>query len=293
MRVIVIGSSGQLGTDLMSVLSSDSYFEPMGITHPEIEVSNLNAEASLLKRKPDAVINTAAFHKTDACEVDPMKAFRVNAVGPFHVANACRALNAIDLFQSTDYVFGGEKESPYSEDDEPNPKNVYGLSKMAGERITALNAPRHYIIRSSGLFGTIGSSGKGGNFVESILKQARAGEEIKVVDDNTISPTYTKDLAGAIAALLKREPPYGVYHIANSGSCTWWQFATDIIRLAGLKIEVKRTSSLDYPTKAIRPKMSALSTVKLADCGIQMRDHEEALRDYMVSKGYIQTPAST
>lgn len=288
MKVIVIGSNGQLGTDLMRTLSAESSFEVTGLTHNDIEVSDVQAESKLVSLRPDVTINTAAFHKTDACEDEPKRAFEVNTLGALHVARACSVLNAVNVFQSTDFVFGGERRSPYSEEDEPNPINVYGASKVAGEKITAAYSPSHYIVRSSSLFGVAGSSGKGGNFVESILKQGHAGGEIKVVDDITMSPTYTKDLAASIVALLQKKPPFGVYHIANSGSCTWWQFASDIIRLAGLNAEVKKTSSSDYPTKARRPPMSALSSAKLAKHGIRMRDYREALSDYLIAKGHVQ-----
>lgn len=284
----MIGSNGQLGSDVMRALTQDPAFEPIGLTHSEIDVADPQAESTLINLQPDAVINTAAFHKTDACEDEPGKAFEVNALGPLHVARACRATDAVNIFQSTDYVFGGDKESPYTEDDTPNPINVYGASKLAGEQITAAYSSNHYVVRSSSLFGVMGSSGKGGNFVESIVKQARSGKEISVVDDITMSPTYTKDLAGAIAELLRRRPPFGVYHIANSGSCTWWQFASDIVQSIGLTAQVRKTSSRDYPAKARRPSMSALSNKKLSERGINMRPYREALKDYEAAKDHLR-----
>ena len=283
----MIGSSGQLGTDLMEAFGTDRSFEAVGLTHADIEVSGCKAESRLIELKPAVVVNTAAFHRTEACEDDAPRAFAVNSLGAFHVAKASRALEAVNIYQSTDYVFSGGKGVSYSEEDEADPINVYGASKLAGEKITAGYSTKYYVVRSSSLFGVAGSSGKGGNFVESILKQARAGAEIRVVNDITMSPTYTKDLAAAIVEMIKRKPPYGVYHVTNSGSCTWWQFASDIVRLAGLEVEVKKSSSADRISKVRRPSISALSNSKLAGFGIKMRDYKDALRDYLVAKGHL------
>lgn len=158
----MIGSGGQLGTDLMNTLSTAGSFEPIGLTHSDIEVSDPLTVSKIASLRPHAVINTAAFHKTDACKDDPRKAFEVNALGPLHIAKACTASNAINISQSTDYVFGGDKKSPYTESDDPSPINVYGIPKLAGEKMTTSYSPSHYIIRSSSLFGLAGASGKGG-----------------------------------------------------------------------------------------------------------------------------------
>lgn len=285
MNVAVIGSSEQLGSDLLEVLNK-SGFATHAITHDDLEVSDFESCKNLLGLKLDVVINTAAFHKTDACEDDPLKAFAVNALGAYNVSRVCRELDAIHLYISTDYVFDGEKTIPYVETDSTNPLNVYGTSKVAGETLVKNYSPEHYIIRSSSLFGRAGASGKGGNFVETIVKKASNGEEIKVVDDVTMSPTNTLDLAEAISKVIEKRPPYGVYHVVNSGYCTWWEFARTISSTIDAKVDVQSISSKDFQSKAKRPKMSALSNSKLSSYGIRMRSWEEALNDYLHVKGY-------
>ena len=188
---------------------------------------------------------------------------------------------------STDYVFYGDNDTPYTEEDIPRPINVYGISKLAGEGLAAAYAPKHYIIRSSSLFGLAGASGKGGNFVETMIRKAVNKEEINVVDDIRMSPTNTSDLAQGISRILSGKLPYGTYHVANTGFCSWWEFAHEIISMAGLDAAVIRTSSALYPTKARRPKMSALSSTKLAGYGIAMRPWKDALRGYLQAKGHL------
>ncbi len=285
MNVAVIGSNGQLGSDLLEVLNK-SGFVTYGITHGDLEVSDFESCRKLLRLKLDAVINTAAFHKTDACEDEPLKAFAVNALGAYNISRVCRELNAIHLYISTDYVFDGEKLSPYVEEDSTNPLNVYGTSKVAGETMVRNYSPKYYIVRSSSLFGKAGSSGKGGNFVETIVRKALNGEESKVVDDVTMSPTNTLDLAQAISKVLGNRLPYGTYHIVNSGYCSWWEFAKTITSIIGAEVDVQRISSNDFPYKAQRPKMSALSNSKLGGYGIVMRSWREALGDYLRVKGH-------
>lgn len=292
MNIAVIGSSGQLGSDLLDVFNK-SGVEVHAITHGDLEVSDIESCKKLLGLKLDAVINTAAFHKTDACEDDPLRAFAVNALGAYNVSKICRELDAIHLYVSTDYVFDGEKASPYVETDSTNPLNVYGATKVAGETLVRNYSPRHYIIRSSSLFGRAGASGKGGNFVETIVKKAMNGEEIKVVDDITMSPTYTFDLAEAISRVIENRLPYGVYHVTNSGYCTWWEFAKAITSKINAEVDVHRISSSDFQSKAKRPRMSALSNTKLKNYGINMRSWQEALDDYICVKGYALPGGST
>lgn len=285
MKVLVIGSNGQLGTDLMNVLSSNPAVDAIGLTHRELDVSDLSARAIVSGQKPDVVINTAAFHRTDACEDDPAKAFQVNAVGSLNIAKACDEGNSTYVYISTDYVFSGDKGLPYAEDDVPNPINVYGVSKLAGEGLAATYAKKHYIIRSSSLFGHAGASGKGGNFVETMIRKAANKERIAVVDDIVMSPTNTSDLADGISKVIDGQLPYGVYHLANTGSCSWWEFAKEIVAMAGFETTVDRTTSTMYPTKARRPQMSALSSTKLVKYHIGLRPWKDALRGYLRTKG--------
>jgi dTDP-4-dehydrorhamnose reductase len=271
----------------MEALSSDPSFEPIGILHKDLEVSDSSSCSKIAELKPEVVVNTAAFHKTDACEDNPLRAFQVNAVGSYNVSRVCSEIGAVYAYISTDYVFSGEKNQPYTEEDIPNPINVYGTSKLAGENVASVYAPKHYIIRSSSLFGRAGASGKGGNFVETMIRKASNKEEISVVDDIVMSPTSTSDLAAGIRMVIERHLPFGIYHIANAGSCSWWEFAKEITSMAGFDVTVSRANSALYPTKARRPRMSALSSAKLVDYGIAMSPWNDALRAYLQSKGYL------
>jgi len=284
MRIVVIGSTGQLGTDLMKVLGTDH--EVIGLTHSDIEATDYNSCLILKKFDPDVIINTAAFHKTDLCEDEPLKTFSVNALGAKNVAVISKEIDAACVFISTDYVFDGTKNEPYTEDDVPNPINTYGISKLAGELYTRWN-PKHYIIRVASLFGVAGASGKGGNFVETMIKKAKNGEVIRVVDDMWMSPTYTKDAATVIKKILEFGLPFGVYHVTNQGFCTWFEFAKEIFDQLGLRPTLEPIRTEELKMKAKRPRFSALKSIKLPKYGIHMREWKEALYDYLVEKGHL------
>ena len=207
------------------------------------------------------------------------------------MAVAAQELGAKLVHISTDYVFSGESVShstPYTEFDTPLPLNVYGRSKLAGEDMVRHLCQRHFIVRTSALFGVAGSSGKGGNFVETILQLARERSELRVVSDQVFSPTYTRDLAGKLAQLINTEY-YGIFHITNSGSCSWYEFAKEILNLAGLRTPaIPITTPTASPQEARRPGFSVLDNYHLRLLGMDdMRPWQEALRDYMVSKGHI------
>jgi dTDP-4-dehydrorhamnose reductase len=281
MKVAVIGAAGQLGTDLVKAFGDGG----VPVTHRDLEVTEAEAVRKLLSElRPDAVVNTAAFHQVDACEDDPERAWRVNALGARNVALACAEINAVCVYVSTDYVFDGEKGSPYTEEDTPRPLNTYGITKLAGEHYTML-CPRHYVVRVASLFGAAGASGKGGNFVETMVKKARAGEPVRVVDDIRMSPTYTKDAVRLIRALLEGEYPYGVYHATNAGSCSWYEFASEIFRQLGLEVDLAPISSAALAQKARRPRDSSLASSRLG--GLAVRSWPEALRAYLEEKGYL------
>jgi dTDP-4-dehydrorhamnose reductase len=284
MKIVVVGSSGQFGTDLMKVLGHEH--ETIGLTHKEIEVTDYNSCQIVKEHRPDIIINTAAFHKTDQCEEEPMKTFAVNAIGARNIAALSREVEATTIFISTDYVFNGSKKEPYTEDDVPNPINTYGISKLAGEFYTKQN-PKHYVIRVASLFGVAGASGKGGNFIETMIVKAKKNEPISVVDDMWMSPTYTKDAANAIKKIIELKVPYGIYHATNSGYCTWFQFAKEIFRMTGLNPNLTPIKTQQLQMKAKRPQFSALKSTKLPTYGIKMRDWTEALRDYLTEKGHI------
>jgi dTDP-4-dehydrorhamnose reductase len=284
MRIAVIGSTGQLGTDLMKAFQGEH--EVIGLTHQDIEITDYNSCLTLKKYSLDVVINTAAFHKTDQCEEEPLKTFSVNALGARNIAMVSKEIGATTVFISTDYVFDGSKNEPYGEDDVPNPINTYGISKLAGELFTKHN-PKHYIIRVASLFGTAGASGKGGNFVETMITKAKKNEPISVVDDMWMSPTYTKDAALTIRKVLELSLPFGIYHVTNLGYCTWFQFAYEIFKAMCLNPNLKPIKTQDIQMKARRPHFSALKSTKLSKYGIIIRHWKEALHDYLKEKGHI------
>ncbi len=191
------------------------------------------------------------------------------------------------IYISTDYVFDGLKNRPYTEDDTPNPINTYGVSKLAGEHFTRLN-PKHYIIRVASLFGVAGASGKGGNFVETMITKARNNEPIRVVNDIWMSPTYTKDASLVIKQIVERKLPFGVYHVTNRGYCTWYQFARQIFKEVGLTPNLKPIKASELQMKAQRPRFSALRSVKLKKYGTSMNHWREALHNYLIEKGHIK-----
>lgn len=284
MRIVIIGSTGQLGTDLTKALGGEH--EVVGLTHQDVEVSDYTSCVRLKDYHPDIIVNTAAFHKVDQCEEEPLRAFSVNAVGARNLATVSKELEAADVFISTDYVFDGSKNRPYDENDVPCPINTYGISKLAGELFTRQN-PKHYIVRVASLFGAAGSSGKGGNFVETMITKAKKGEPISVVEDMWMSPTYTRDSAAAVESMIRTKLPYGVYHATNNGFCTWFEFAKEILKLAGLKPVLTPIRTSQSPGKARRPSFSALRSVRLPKHGIRMREWKEALSDYLAEKGHL------
>ncbi|MFH0847827.1 MAG: dTDP-4-dehydrorhamnose reductase [Chloroflexota bacterium] len=286
-KVAIIGATGQLGTDLSKELAQ---VNPFCLGHRQVEVGNLSSvKEALLAYKPDVVINTAAFHKTDDCESDPDRAFLVNAIGARNVAVVVQDIGAKLVHISTDYIFGGgvASHAPYTEFEAPVPLSIYGKSKLAGEYFVQHLCHKHFIVRSSGLFGVAGASGKGGNFVETMLRLAKEKEELRVVNDQVFSPTYTKDLAWKITQLIDTEY-YGIFHITNKGSCSWYELTKEILRLAGLKIPVVPITSDQYPQKAKRPNFSVLDNYHLRLLGMDdMRPWQTALRDYMKEKGHL------
>ncbi len=284
MKIAVIGSNGQLGTDLVKILGTDH--EVIPLTHDDIEISDYSNCMILKKYQPDVIINTAAFHKTDQCEEECLKSFSVNALGARNVAQISKELKATSVYISTDYVFDGAKKIPYTEKDNPRPINTYGVSKLAGECFTVLN-PTHYILRIASVFGQAGASGKGGNFVETMIRKAKNNEKINVVDDMWMSPTYTKDASALLKEMLEKQIPYGVYHATNKGYCSWYQFAEEIFRLTGLTADLKPTKTDPNYGKATRPAFSALASTKLSKYGLEPRGWEKALNAYLLEKEHI------
>ncbi len=286
-RTLLIGASGQLGTDIVAAWPADSLI-PLTIT--DIDVTDRARVFEVVaEHKPDLVLNTSAFHNVDVCETEPAQAFAVNTIAVKHLADACAEHNAALLHMSTDYVFSGEdRRTPYAETDAPDALNVYGVSKAAGEQLIRQRLPQHFIIRSSGLFGVAGAAGKGGNFVETMLRLARAGNPITVVNDQTLSPTFTPDLAAKLLELA-RTGRHGTYHITGSGDCTWYDFAREIFAQCALTPDLSPTTTSAFGAKAVRPEYSVLKNEALATIGLtQLRPWREALTDYLIRKGHIK-----
>jgi dTDP-4-dehydrorhamnose reductase len=286
MRAIVIGSSGQLGTDIMRLWPAG---DTIGLAHADIEVTDREQVLNVLRScKPDLVVDTAAFHNVDACESEPERAFRVNAVGAMNLADACRELDATLMFISTDYVFAGDLGRAYTETDAPTPINVYGASKAAGEQLIRSRLDHHYIVRTSGLYGEAGSGGKGGNFVQRMLELGRSGQDLRVVDDQVLSPTFTYDLAQHLLELT-HTARYGTYHVTNGGACSWYQFTAKIFSLTATNASLIPTTTAEFAAKAQRPAYSVLCNSALRDAGLPLlREWPEALADYLLKKGELQ-----
>lgn len=279
MKIILTGSNGQLGTDLRKALQGHDVVETVFET---LDVSDAAAVRGLIaKEKPDVFLNTAAFHRVDDIESDAKRAFAINALAAHTLALACRDADVALMHISTDYVFDGAKRAPYVESDIPNPLSAYGASKLAGELLIRNTWPKHMIIRSCGLYGTAGSMGKGGNFVNTMLRLAREGKNIRVVDDQVCTPTFTQDLAAQINTLIGAKQ-YGTFHMTSDGSCTWHEFAAEIFRLAGLAPNLQPATSAEFKFPATRPPYSVLENAHLKQLGLDhMRHWKLALADYM------------
>lgn len=282
MKIALIGANGQLGSDLVKAAKSSEDLKVIPLTHQDIEISDFPQSQELLKRlNPELLINTAAFHQVDICEDEVEASFRVNAKGLRNLSLICRDMDIPLVHMSTDYVFDGLKGKPYVEDDPPRPINLYGISKLAGEMIIQYLWHKHYIIRVSGLYGIAGSGGKGGNFIELMIRLAEEGRDIRVVDDQVLTPTYTREAAEKILQLIQ-SGQYGLYHMTNRGECSWYDFAQEIFRLTGLKPNLSPTTSQAFGAKAKRPKYSVLDNRNLRLLGLEdLRDWHQALSDYL------------
>jgi dTDP-4-dehydrorhamnose reductase len=278
-RVAIIGSTGQLGSDLVVAFRDD---DVVGLAHEDLELGDAAAvEATLGRLRPAVVVNTAAFHNVPRCEEAEREAFALNAIAPHHLARCCAALGARLVHVSTDYVFDGAKRAPYVEDDRPNPLNVYGVSKLAGEYAVLNAGGDHQVVRSSGLYGIRPCRAKGGNFIDTMFRLAAERPEVRVVDDEVLTPTFTADLAAQIRTLSLEGPP-GLYHATNQGSCSWYEFACVIFDLGGLRTPLVRTSVEEFAAPVRRPFYSVLENAALARVGLdRMRHWREALTDYL------------
>jgi dTDP-4-dehydrorhamnose reductase len=270
--ILVIGANGMLGRDMMALLGDRG----RGVDIDGIDITSLEStERVLTAVRPSVVINCAAYTDVDGCEGNQETAMKVNGEGVAHLAMTTRTIGARLVQVSTDYVFDGNKGTPYQEDDAPHPLNVYGESKLAGEMNAVFN-PDHLIVRTQWLYGLHGK-----NFVETMLRLGAERDELSVVDDQIGSPTWTVDLAHAILALVEKGCQ-GVYHAANEGYCSWNEFAQAIFQEAGMPVTVSAMTTGQLNRPARRPLLSPLDCGKLAhDCGYRPQPWRDALRSYL------------
>ncbi|GAA3408565.1 dTDP-4-dehydrorhamnose reductase [Paenibacillus hodogayensis] len=282
-RIVLLGANGQLGTDIRRVFAgAEAEAELVPLYRGNLDVERTDVIAVALRELGpfDALINCTSYHKTDECEDYAAKSFVVNALAPREMAKACQDAGAVLIHFTTDYVFDGRKRTPYREEDATSPLNAYGVSKAAGEHFVAAHHDKHFIFRVSSLFGTAGASGKGGNFVETMLRLAASGQPLRVVADQIMSPTHTIDIAETVKAFLLQEVnDYGTYHCSGEGECSWHDFAAEIFRQRGAAADLRAVTTEDYPTKARRPAYSVLDNGKLG--GIRPMPHwTDALAGY-------------
>jgi dTDP-4-dehydrorhamnose reductase len=275
MKIMIMGSEGMLGHDLVDVLSVDN--ELITTTIDTLDITDINKTIKTVKENnPDVLIHAAAFTDVDGGESNPDLAFKVNAIGTRNVAVACHEANCAMVYICTDYVFDGTNSSPYREYDQTHPLGVYGKTKHTGELYIRDLLNKFYIIRTSWLYGYHGP-----NFVTTMLNLAKKTKEISVVNDQIGSPTYTVDLANAIALLIKK-PTYGIYHITNSENCSWYDFAGEIFNQSQIEVNLKPVTTEEFPRPAPRPKYSVLENYNWNIEGYpKMRSYKEALTDYL------------
>lgn len=291
MNVAIIGANGQLGSDLVAAFSAngDAVYP---LTHADLELSDRNSISRALGPiEPEVIVNTAAMHHVENCERDPEKAFAVNATGARNLALAAEERRAVLMHVSTDYVFDGAKTSPYSEKDAPRPLNAYGNSKLAGEYFVRSTTEKHFVVRTSGLYGTSPCRAKGGlNFVELMLKLSKEREELRVVADEFVSPTSTFELAQQMVE-LSRSGCYGLYHATAEGHCSWYEFAREIFALTDTRVRLQVAAPGEFPAKVARPKYSVLENGALNDRGLnRFGSWQEGLRQYLGSRAKVPAP---
>ena len=268
--MLVTGAGGQLGLELAEILP-DRGHEVVALARAELDISDPGAVERVVEdHAPELVVNAAAYTNVDGCETETDLAYSVNALGPRNLAQVCERRSCELLHVSTNYVFDGEGDRPYEPFEPPRPISAYGRTKLAGEELVMRLTSRWYVVRSAGVYG------RGHNFVRTMLRVAAERHVLKVKSDEFISPTYARDLAGGIADLIE-ERRYGLYHVTNSGSCSWYDFAREIFRIAGVEVEVVPVPGSEYPLPAARPANGLLSALGSPE----LRHWREALAEYL------------
>ena len=287
MKILITGSKGQLGLELVKQLKIKGLYKIIDTDRDELDIVDIdNVNEFILSSKPDVVINCAAHTAVDLCETDIENAYKINAIGPRNLAIACEKVNAKFVQVSTDYVFDGNIDRPYREDDNTCPNSIYGSSKLMGENFTKEFCSRYFIVRSAWLYG------EGSNFVRTMLKLSETNKEINVVNDQFGSPTSTVDLAKAIIELIHTEH-YGTYHGTCEGKCSWYDFAQKIFDIRNIDIKVNPVTSEEYKRAASRPAYSVLDNFMLKLVGLNsFRNWEDALIEYLNEEAFLEV-AST
>jgi dTDP-4-dehydrorhamnose reductase len=288
MRVAVVGGNGQLGRDVASAFAAEDH-SVTSLTHEDLEVSSLESvTTSLAALQPEIVVNTAALHHVEKCEAQPALAFAVNGLGARNLARFTEETGAVLIHISTDYVFDGYKNAPYIEEDTPAPLNVYGNTKLSGEYFVRATNTRHFVVRVSAIYGENACRAKGGlNFVELMLKLSGERDELRVVDDEFVSPTPTAQIARQLVA-LSRSSDYGLYHASCEGSCSWLEFASVIFELTGTKVRLERARPGEFPAKVPRPKFSVLENKALKSKSLNAFTHwKDGLEDYLERRAQL------
>lgn len=285
MKIAVLGGNGQLGEDICAAFLAKGD-ATTSLTHADVSIESSDSLRQALDRiGPDVVVNTAAFHNVEKCEAEPEKAFAVNARGVRNVAQVSAELKAKLFHISTDYVFDGAKQSPYLEQDAPLPLNVYGNSKLAGEYFARSTNPRHFVVRVSAIYGQHPCRAKGGlNFIELMLKLSKERDQLRVVADEYVSPTPTKEIASQIVALSKTSD-YGLFHATCEGSCSWYEFAKAIFEITGTQVRLEQAKPGEFAAKVARPKYSVLENAELKRKGLNRFNHwKEGLEGYLAHR---------
>jgi len=281
-KILLIGKTGQLGAEIIKNTASFN-FDIVSFNKDKLDVTNeLQIREKIEKIKPDILINTSAYHVLVACEENPLKAMAVNFVAVDKIAKLCKKYSIKFITYSTDYVFDGEKGSPYEENDRPNPLQIYGISKLAGEYAALSSYPEDsFIIRTCGLYGgRRGSLQKKGNFVLNIIKEAKEKDFIEISSEQVVSPTYAGDLSKATLKLLNSNANSGIYHLVNEGYCSWYEFAKEIFKLANIDMKILPIDKGGVNGGVKRPKISALENTKAKALGIELPLWQKGLELY-------------
>ena len=279
-NILVTGSTGQLGSDVVKELLKRGY----STLSPNRSELNLCSEDSIrnyiLNSNCEAIVHCAAYTQVDKAEDEKDLCIKINATATKHIVKCAKILDIPMIYISTDYVFDGTKDGKYTENDETNPINIYGESKLAGEKYVQEILDKYYIVRTSWVFNINGK-----NFIETMLRLSKTNNQLSIVNDQIGSPTYTRDLSRLLVDMLETNK-YGLYHATNEGYCSWYEFANTIFKLANINIDIKAINSNEYASRAKRPLNSKLSKDKLIEYGFKPLPHwEDALKDYLIRRG--------